>query len=67
MTTIERLTVHFRTPLFRNGYALLVSGTTAAGLGVVYWALAARYYSPETVGSHGARAARGGVGCRRAP
>lgn len=54
MTTFERLTVHLRTPLFRNGYALLVSGVAAAGLGVIYWALAARYYSPETVGLNSA-------------
>jgi O-antigen/teichoic acid export membrane protein len=41
---------HCRAPLFRNGYALLLSGATTAGLGLLYWLLAARLYPPVAVG-----------------
>lgn len=45
---------HLRLPIYRNGYALLFSGVTSAGLGVVYWMLAARFYTPELVGLNSA-------------
>lgn len=45
---------HLRLPLYRNGYALLVSGVMAAGLGLVYWLVAARLYTPEIVGINSA-------------
>lgn len=41
---------HLRSPLYRNSYLLLLSGAASAGLGIVYWLLAARRYSPELVG-----------------
>ncbi len=41
---------HLRSPLYRNGYLLLLSGAASAGLGIVYWLLAARSYPPELVG-----------------
>ena len=41
---------HLRSPLYRNGYLLLLSGAASAGLGIVYWLLAARSYAPELVG-----------------
>lgn len=41
---------HLRIPLYRNGYALILGAGASAVLGLIYWALAARYYSPEVVG-----------------
>ncbi|MQS15206.1 oligosaccharide flippase family protein [Streptomyces kaniharaensis] len=37
-------------PLLRNGHLLAASSVIAAGLGSVFWILATRYYSAETVG-----------------
>lgn len=45
---------HLRTPLFQNGYALILSSTATSGLGLLYWVLAARAYSAETVGLNSA-------------
>jgi len=45
-----RVVTHFRIPLYRNGYALLVSSATTSALGLFYWILAARRYSADTVG-----------------
>ena len=45
-----RIGSHLRTPLFRNGYALLASSAATSALGLFYWVLAARYYPTETVG-----------------
>jgi O-antigen/teichoic acid export membrane protein len=50
----SRLVAHLRSPLFRNAYALVLSTATTSGLGMVYWILAARYYSPEVVGLNSA-------------
>jgi O-antigen/teichoic acid export membrane protein len=36
--------------MYRNGYALLLSGATTSVLGMVYWMLAARYYSADVLG-----------------
>lgn len=41
---------HLRLPLFRNGYALIIGSAATSGLGLVYWVLAARFYSAEMVG-----------------
>jgi O-antigen/teichoic acid export membrane protein len=49
-----RLGGHLRTPLYRNGYALLASGAITSILGLVYWTLAARLYSAEIVGLNSA-------------
>lgn len=46
--------VHARTPLYRNGYALLLSSALTSVLGVVYWVLAARYYPVAVVGVNSA-------------
>lgn len=51
---VQRLVAHARTPLFRNGYALMLSAAATSGLGVVYWMLATRYYSAEVVGLNSA-------------
>ncbi|MDX6665947.1 MAG: hypothetical protein QOG68_2153, partial [Solirubrobacteraceae bacterium] len=37
-------------PLYRNGYALIVSSGLTSVLGLVYWAVAARVYPPAAVG-----------------
>jgi O-antigen/teichoic acid export membrane protein len=41
-------------PLYRNGYALVLSSAASSGLGLAYWALAARWYSAENVGANSA-------------
>jgi len=38
------------TPLYRNGYALMLSSATTSALGLLYWALAARSYNPVALG-----------------
>jgi O-antigen/teichoic acid export membrane protein len=45
---------HVREPLFLHAYALALSGLLTSGLGVVYWALAARLYPAEVVGVNAA-------------
>lgn len=47
---LTKLSTHLRMPLYRNAYALLLSGIISAGLGMVYWILAARLYPAATVG-----------------
>lgn len=51
---LARLSQHAQLPLFRNGYALLLSGLTTSGLGLLYWAVAARLYPAATVGLNSA-------------
>jgi O-antigen/teichoic acid export membrane protein len=50
----SRLRAHLRTPLYRNGYALTFSSGATSFLGLFYWVLAARFYSPEVVGLNSA-------------
>lgn len=50
----RRLTDHIRTPLYRNGYSLILSAGLTSGLGFVYWVLAAHLYPPELVGLNSA-------------
>src|SRR5690606_8946909 len=38
------------TPLVRNGYALIASAGLTSVLGLLFWVLAARLYSPQQVG-----------------
>ena len=45
---------HLRTPLFRNAYALMLSSGVTSVLGLSYWILAARLYSPAAVGVNAA-------------
>ena len=52
--SVQRLVAHTRTPLYRNGYALILSAAATSGLGVVYWMLATRYYPAEVVGLNSA-------------
>lgn len=48
--TVEKFVSHLRTPLFRNGYALMISTGITSALGLLYWAVAARTYDAESVG-----------------
>ncbi len=45
---------YFRTPLVRNGYALIASTGVTSILGLVYWLLAARLYSLTEIGLNSA-------------
>ena len=47
---MSRLLAHLRTPLYRNAYAWLFSTGLSSALGIMYWVLAARFYTPEVVG-----------------
>lgn len=58
---LSHLAAHMRIPLYRNGYALVLSSATTSGLGVVYWVLAARYYSADAVGVNSAAIAAMGL------
>jgi O-antigen/teichoic acid export membrane protein len=50
----QRIAAHLRSPLHRNGYALVLSTFATAGTGFGYWALAAHRYSAAAVGIGGA-------------
>jgi len=41
-------------PLYRNGYALVANTVVTAGLGALYWVVAARFFSSEAVGLNAA-------------
>jgi O-antigen/teichoic acid export membrane protein len=45
---------HLRIPLYREGYALVLNSGLASLLGVVYWLVAARHYTPHTLGLNSA-------------
>src|SRR5256885_2892880 len=45
---------HFRVPMYREGYALVLSSGLSSLLGFVYWIVAARSYSPDVVGLNSA-------------
>jgi O-antigen/teichoic acid export membrane protein len=49
-----QLIAHLRAPLYRNAYALILSDGLSSLLGLVYWALAARFYTTEQVGHNAA-------------
>ncbi len=51
---IGQLISHIRTPLYFNSYALMLSHALTSGLGVIYWAVAARLYRPDEVGTDAA-------------
>ncbi|MEV0144596.1 MULTISPECIES: hypothetical protein [unclassified Nonomuraea] len=51
MSSVWRKVLHdLRSPLFRNGYALMANTGITATLGMGYWLLAAHYYTPEEFG-----------------
>ncbi len=41
---------HLAEPLFRNAYALILAELLTSGLGIIFWAVAARLYSTQDVG-----------------
>jgi len=53
-SALARLLAHARTPLFHNGYALILSAGASSMLGIIYWALAARFYPRTDVGLNSA-------------
>jgi O-antigen/teichoic acid export membrane protein len=53
-TSVTRFVTHLREPLYRNGYALVLSSAATSGLGMVYWIMAAHTYSTETIGLNSA-------------
>src|SRR5512142_3301344 len=48
------IVAHLRTPLYRNGYFLILSTIMTSVLGFGYWALAANLYKTEDVGLNSA-------------
>jgi O-antigen/teichoic acid export membrane protein/aminoglycoside phosphotransferase len=50
----ERVVDHLRSPLYRNGYALVVATGATSLLGFLYWILAAHRYSTADVGRNSA-------------
>jgi O-antigen/teichoic acid export membrane protein/aminoglycoside phosphotransferase len=50
----SRLAAHFASPLLRSGYALAVNTVGTAGIGAVYWLIAARMYPAADVGVNAA-------------
>ncbi|MFK7805331.1 MAG: phosphotransferase [Anaerolineae bacterium] len=47
---LAKLRTHLNTPLYKNGYALVSSSLLTSALGMVYWLLAARFYTAEAIG-----------------
>jgi len=45
---------HVTAPLYRNAYLLIVGAVVGSGFGFLFWALAARHYSAESVGRNSA-------------
>ena len=45
---------HLRVPMFRDGYALVLSNGIAAVLGLIFWSVAARRYDPAVLGMNAA-------------
>lgn len=48
---LQKLMRDLHNPLFRNGYALMANTGITATLGMGYWLLASRFYTPEEFGS----------------
>lgn len=54
VVTLSRLLAHLRDPLYRNGYALVFSSAATSAFGILYWVLAARFYSTAVIGVNSA-------------
>jgi O-antigen/teichoic acid export membrane protein len=52
--SLDQIRAHIRTPLYANAYALIANNAVTSGLGLLYWALAARYYTTPQVGLNSA-------------
>ena len=51
---VRRFLAHVRTPLHRDGYALVLNSAFTAATGLVYWVVAANQYSAHAVGVNAA-------------
>ena len=51
---LRRLRSHIRIPLYGNAYALILSSATTSIFGLLYWILAARIYTTDSVGVNSA-------------
>ncbi len=51
---IRKITDHLRVPLYFNAYAWMISTGVSSALGIVYWILAARFYTADNVGINSA-------------
>src|SRR5690349_124467 len=47
---VDQFIAHLRTPLYRNGNALMISTGITSALGLLYWTIAARVYQTDDVG-----------------
>lgn len=54
MNSFNKFLEHLRDPLYKNGYALVLSSGLTSVLGMGYWILAARLYSTDVVGINSA-------------
>jgi O-antigen/teichoic acid export membrane protein len=52
--SLRRLLEHVRTPLHRDGYALVLNSAFTAATGLVYWIVAANRYSAHALGVNAA-------------
>ena len=50
VTIIMRIKQHFQDPLYKNSYFLMARAAATAALGLVFWIVVARFYSPAEVG-----------------
>src|SRR6266498_3024862 len=51
---LVKLQSHIHTPLYVNSYTLILNQIASAGLGLIYWLMAARLYPAEVVGQNAA-------------
>ncbi|HEY3181859.1 MAG TPA: hypothetical protein VGJ77_03415 [Gaiellaceae bacterium] len=51
---LAAVAAHVRTPVVRDGYALVLNSAITAVIGLGYWIVAARVYPPEVVGVNAA-------------
>lgn len=51
---VARLVEHLRNPLYFNGYALTASSAATSIVGVLYWVVAARFYTADVLGRNSA-------------
>ncbi len=52
--SFQQIITHLRTPIYRNGYFLMISSLSTSGIGLIYWILAAHRYSTYLVGVNSA-------------
>ncbi len=50
----RQIVTHLSTPVYRNGYFLLISSLSTSGIGLIYWIIAAHKYPAYLVGINSA-------------